>query len=369
MLLLTLLAATQSADAEFDNPPEFIVDGIAYGESYITEPGKGKTSVWAKDNEAALNNFEYWGLGTDPKPTYLDLSGEVVIPEHVSYNGVDYEVYTFSDYAFSYCYGIESISLPNTLLGLRQSCFEGCTGLTSITLPNSAVYFGDKNFYKCFNLKKVIINSSYLERFDKNEFVDCPNIEFLSINPQACADITYFEYSRNALKTLALRDSVAWVDENAFENCTSLNTLLLGENIGEIKDNAFNGCTALKDVVALKEQPVAINENVFGGLTRENCKLHVKKGSKEYYADTEVWKDFMITEDADEFAKDVIGENSEDPAPEGDLNRDGSVNTGDVSELYKAVLAGNADGLYDLNDDGSVNTGDVSALYRIILGN
>ncbi len=55
--------------------------------------------------------------------------------------------------------------------------------------------------------------------------------------------------------------------------------------------------------------------------------------------------------------------------PTGDLNDDGSVNTGDVSALYRAVLNGNTDGLYDLNGDGSVNTGDVSALYKLILGN
>ncbi len=52
----------------------------------------------------------------------------------------------------------------------------------------------------------------------------------------------------------------------------------------------------------------------------------------------------------------------------GDLNGDGFVNTGDVSTLYTALLAGSTDPLYDLNGDGFVNTGDVSTLYTIILG-
>ncbi len=51
-----------------------------------------------------------------------------------------------------------------------------------------------------------------------------------------------------------------------------------------------------------------------------------------------------------------------------DLNGDGYVNTGDVSELYSALLEGVTNRLYDLNGDGSVNTGDVSFLYVIILG-
>ena len=53
----------------------------------------------------------------------------------------------------------------------------------------------------------------------------------------------------------------------------------------------------------------------------------------------------------------------------GDVNFDGSINTGDVSEVYKAVLASVYDKICDLNNDGSVNTGDVSTLYKIILGN
>ena len=51
----------------------------------------------------------------------------------------------------------------------------------------------------------------------------------------------------------------------------------------------------------------------------------------------------------------------------GDINADGNVNTGDVSTLYAAILAGNTDSRFDINGDGNVNTGDVSALYALIL--
>ena len=58
------------------------------------------------------------------------------------------------------------------------------------------------------------------------------------------------------------------------------------------------------------------------------------------------------------------------PAITGDVNNDGNVNTGDVSELYKIILGSdltNADRA-DINGDNEINTGDVSALYRIIIG-
>lgn len=54
-------------------------------------------------------------------------------------------------------------------------------------------------------------------------------------------------------------------------------------------------------------------------------------------------------------------------ASRADVNSDGSVNAGDVSTLYAALLGGSSDTLYDVNNDGSVNAGDVSAIYNVIL--
>lgn len=52
----------------------------------------------------------------------------------------------------------------------------------------------------------------------------------------------------------------------------------------------------------------------------------------------------------------------------GDINNDGQINSGDVSELYSAIIAGNTATNFDVNDDKQVNAGDVSALYDIIVG-
>lgn len=56
----------------------------------------------------------------------------------------------------------------------------------------------------------------------------------------------------------------------------------------------------------------------------------------------------------------------------GDVNNDGSVNTGDISEIYGIILGNITDpetiARAKINDDDVVNTGDVSELYSIILG-
>lgn len=54
----------------------------------------------------------------------------------------------------------------------------------------------------------------------------------------------------------------------------------------------------------------------------------------------------------------------------GDVNRDGTVNVGDVAEIYKIILGIDmTNAKYaDLNDDKSINAGDISHLYQLILG-
>ena len=53
----------------------------------------------------------------------------------------------------------------------------------------------------------------------------------------------------------------------------------------------------------------------------------------------------------------------------GDINGDGQVNAGDVSELYAIILGTDTTnaGRGDLNADGNINAGDISELYSIIL--
>ncbi len=59
----------------------------------------------------------------------------------------------------------------------------------------------------------------------------------------------------------------------------------------------------------------------------------------------------------------------EEPGLKGDVNQDGQVNAGDVSELYAIILGTDTtnEKNADLNGDGNINAGDVSELYSIIL--
>ena len=68
-----------------------------------------------------------------------DYSGNVNIPESVTYSGQTYSVTSIGDGAFSGCSSLTSIIIPNSVTSIGGYAFNGCSSLTSITIPNSVV--------------------------------------------------------------------------------------------------------------------------------------------------------------------------------------------------------------------------------------
>ena len=83
-------------------------------------------------NKTATVTFK----GDDPY-SYNEYSGDVVIPETVTYNGITYSVTSLGDHCFYGCRRLTSITIPNSVTSVGRSCFSGCSSLTSITIPNS----------------------------------------------------------------------------------------------------------------------------------------------------------------------------------------------------------------------------------------
>lgn len=74
-------------------------------------------------------------------------TGDLVIPERVTYDGTTYIVESIWTLAFGNCWGLTSVTLPNSMITIGHSAFYGCSNLTSVTIPNSVVTIGDQAFY------------------------------------------------------------------------------------------------------------------------------------------------------------------------------------------------------------------------------
>src|ERR1035437_2633885 len=109
-----------------------------------------------------VDGFKYITTGTNTVQvsrggTY---NGSITIPSSVSYSGLTYNVTSIGSYAFSYCTGLTSITIPSSVTSIGDYAFHDCTGLTSITIPSSVTSIGSYAFSYCTGLTTITIPSS-----------------------------------------------------------------------------------------------------------------------------------------------------------------------------------------------------------------
>ena len=108
-------------------------------------------SISASADVVEVDGIYYDISETTATVTYGDneYSGDIVIPESITYNGSKYSVTSIGELAFIYCSGLTSIAIPNSITSIGESAFEGCSILTSVTIPNSVTSIGGSAFSYC----------------------------------------------------------------------------------------------------------------------------------------------------------------------------------------------------------------------------
>lgn len=162
-------------------------------------------------------------------------SGNVIIPEKVSYGGVDYDVTSIGgDVSYN----------GNSYLG---GAFRGCTGLTSVTIPNSVTSIGYGAFYGCSGLTSVAIPES-VTSIGESAFSGCSGLTSINI-PNSATSIGESAFSGcSGLTSITIPSSWSSIGNGVFGGCSSLTSIIIPDNINSIGDCAFLGCTGLTSI-------------------------------------------------------------------------------------------------------------------------
>ena len=84
-----------------------------------------------------VDGFEYEFNGHEATVTSCSLSGDIIIPEKVTYNNVTYTLTTIGSLAFYCDHKVTSIRMPNTIKTVNESAFIHANEIKSVYFPGS----------------------------------------------------------------------------------------------------------------------------------------------------------------------------------------------------------------------------------------
>ena len=152
------------------------ITAAAHDIAVANKDGKTIYYVWTNNKTALAVSYQ----GTISNSDFNDYSGNVVIPESVTYNGATYPVTSIGDRAFCYCSGLTSVTIPNSVTSIGQSAFEGCSELTGVNIPDSVTSIGAYAFLDCSGLTSLTISNS-VTNLRSEVFAGCSSLTSVTI--------------------------------------------------------------------------------------------------------------------------------------------------------------------------------------------
>ena len=154
-----------------------------------------------------VNKVKVAEVTTNPNNYY----GDVVIPESVTYAGIEYSVTSIGAEAFLNCTGLTSVTMPNSVTSIGESAFFRCISLPSVTIPNSVTSIGSSAFQDCSSLTTITIGSGVIG-IKGNAFASCPELSDVYLYAENVPST-----NSNAFEGSFIEYATLHVPESAFE--------------------------------------------------------------------------------------------------------------------------------------------------------
>ena len=218
-------------------------------------------------------------------------TGDINIPETITFNDVKYMVKIIENDAFEGCYRLTSIVIPNSVTSIGERSFYNCSNLTSVTIPNSVTSIGQSTFSGCSKLSSITIPNS-VTSIGESTFSGCSNLTSITI-PNSVTSIgsSAFNYC-SSLTSITIPNSVTSIGSSAFKYCSSLTSITIPNSVTSIKSNAFYGCKDLENVYCYAIKVPYTETEVFKDSYIEYATLHIPASSINTYKNTAPWRYF-----------------------------------------------------------------------------
>ena len=240
------------------------------------------TQCFELSNIDIPNLVTYIGKGVFSSCTSLN---DITIPNSVS---------SIDNGAFSYS-SLTGITIPDSVTFIGSNAFSYCTSLIEVIIPNSIATIDDMTFSYCFSLTNIIIPDS-VTKIGVSAFNECRSLTGITI-PSTVNKIENNTFNFcSGLANIVIADSVTSIGARAFYNCSSLTGITIPDSVTTIGDEAFQYCSNLSYITILSETPPNLGSKAFFSTYYDiasNLTIYVPSGSANAYKTAENWLEYV----------------------------------------------------------------------------
>ena len=186
---------------------------------------------------------------------FADCSGltSMTIPDSVT---------SIGNWAFDCCNGLTSVTIPSSVINVGPHAFSNCSGLTSVTIPSSVTTIGYYAFFNCSGLTNVTIPSS-VTNVGPYAFSNCSGLRSVTI-PQYVLDCKIKDVFPSAyclITNVSYSSIITSIGRYAFSYCSGLTSVTIPDSVTSIGSSAFEGCNGLTEITVGAANMVYKSEN------------------------------------------------------------------------------------------------------------
>lgn len=254
---------------------------FSYGLRYIFgNPGTGRVCTECGQAQAFFYSDTWvYALREDGTAEIVrcdqpETVGSLTVPETL--NGIP--VTAIGDKAFSQCYYLTDVTLPEGITHIGDFAFEDCTDIETLTIPGTVTSMGCNPFIGTTIRLQLAERNTALEQQgaflldrETKRLICCQSSPegteeapaTLTI-PTGTREIGDYAFSRTDAAEVVLPAGVTKIGRCAFQRCLNLVSVTLPEGVEEIGDHAFQRCSKLEKV-NLPDSVTHLGRNPFAG--------------------------------------------------------------------------------------------------------
>lgn len=212
--------------------------------------------------------------------------------------------------AFTWCTGLHTVTIPETVQTLGNNVFYNCYSLTAVTIPQGVTAIGTYCFAECRTLKWVSFPYTVTE-IGSYAFRYCTALEYVTIPRGVTTVNTYTFESCYSFASVVLPSGVSSIDANAFGNCRtlayyeapsalttigassfvacdSLATITVPASVTSIGSSAFSNCRGVAEYHIRGTTPPSLGTTAFQSITSD-CVIYVPSSALATYKAATNW--------------------------------------------------------------------------------